>query len=467
MDEGGRRCSQRLKSRSSYTPPIEKPAKKSRLSSKRKSNAKQEEPSTNQEEAVPQLSDECWLQVFKQLDPKTLCLTADVSKHFRELSNTTFSEKFDELHFYAVDRLLFRRILRKFGCHISSINFSQTVLSPADVSIISKYCINLEQLSCRFLQINCDDFKPVFARLKHLCLVQCDFYGDCSQLFAACTKLEQFELDAKKYHDIPKCLFPQLSQLRFECEYAWKYSYLWQLLKLNPQIRCLTIVVEPDDGIITNIVQHAKHVEQLFIEQGYLPNKPKEQSREGLLQLANLSSLKLLSMHTSDGKYGRYADALARRLSMCQVNIEYLYLESFQIYRKDLMNILKLNHLQRLVLDTMEELTDDDLVTIAIKLPSLKQLRIEVDYNVNSLISVNGLLVMIRYAKILKYLGLIGIRNMNIDQEIFEALAARVAQRGNVALKIGISGCRSTTQLNVPKHIQLEHRSVLQVMLNN
>lgn len=473
MVEGGRRCSLRLKSRSGVsneTPPV----KKQRLSLNRKSKwiITSEPTSTNENVSQstkkvtqPKLNDKCLLKLLEHLDVKTLCSTADVSQNFRKLSKTAFSEKFDHLDFDKIDRLIFRRVMRKFGVHISSISFTQTTLAPDDVFIIEKYCVNLQRLSLTMMRIKCNDFQSVFSRLNTLRMVECDLDGDRNRMFAVCTKLVEFTIDAKKYNDIPRCLFPRLSVLQFECESLWKWSYLWYLLERNPQIKCLHIVAYPDDEVIQNIVRHAKNLEELFIEPGVLSkNPPREQSMEGLIQLAKLKSLKQLSVHTGDGNYSIYASALTNELSTRRVAIEFLCLDTFEIYRHDLQNILKLNALEKLALISMKDLDDADLKLIAKQLTSLEKLRIDINFSEKSMISNSGLVDMIRCAGNLTYLRLNGIRNIKIDENTFKTMVAAVKQRNIGALKITFIGCRTTTKFNVPQKIQFKHRSVLQIV---
>ncbi|XP_055300738.1 uncharacterized protein LOC129567656 [Sitodiplosis mosellana] len=470
MADDGRRFSLRLKSRASIGPLIEQLPKKPRLSSQNKANldvrsqpvSPDKNDSQPNEEVLPQLSDACLLKVFEHLDLKTLCSMADMSKHFRELSAEVFADNFDELYFLTLDRWLFRRVMRKFGQYVSSISFTQTTLGPGDISIF-KYCTKLERLSLTAMQIDSNEFEPVFARLKYLCLDSCDFNGDPTQLFAACTELEQFVVNAKNFYDIPKCLFPELNSLRFECESEWKWNHLWQLLRLNPQIKRLYIVALPDDKVIAKVVQNAPQLEVLFIEPGLLSKCPREQSCNGLLQLAELTSLKQLSLHTGDGNYNRYAGLLAKTLSTKEIKLEFLCFESFAIDRQDFCHILKLNTLEKLVLISIGELNNFDLIAIGNKLPLLEQLRIDIDFSDQIFIDIIGLMILIETAENLTYLGLNGIRNMNINQNTFEDLVALTKKRSDVPLKIAIIGCNTTTEFNVPQDIQLKHRSVLQI----
>lgn len=475
MVEGGRRCSVRLKSRcrASNEPPLEElPIKKQRLSSKRVSKwiITSETTSTNENESQstnkvsqPKLNDKCLQKVLEHMDLKTLCSAADVCKKLRQFSTAAFSNKFNHLDSDKIDRLLFRRVMRKFGVYISSILFTQTTLAPDDVFIMNKYCVNLHRLSLTMMRIKCNDFQPIFARLNTLCMIECDLDGDRNQMFAACTRLVDLTIDAKKYNDIPRCLFPRLSVLRFECESSWKWSYLWHLLKRNPQIECLHIVAYPDDEVIQNIVQNTKRLEALFIEPGVLSKPPKVQSMEGLIQLAKLKSLKQLSVHTGDGNYSIHASALANELSTKRVAIDLLCLDTFEIVSHDLRNILKLNALKKLALVSMERLNDSELKLIAKQLTLLEKLRIDIDFNEKAMISNSGLVDMIRCAKNLTYLGLNGIRNIKIDQNTFNSMVSAVKQRKIGSLKIAIIGCRTTTEFNVPQKIQLEHRSMLQI----
>lgn len=460
MAEQGKRFSLRLKNR----PSTESPAKKQRtkLNVRSGSVSPEKNDSPPNEIVLPQLNDACLLKVFEHLNLQSLCSTADVSKRFRELSMQVFAKNFDELQFFTLNRQLFRCVMRKFGQHITSIEFNQSTLASDDVRIMNKYCSNLEKLSLTTMQVRCNDFVELLARLKFLCLSKCDFTGDPHQLFAACTEIEYLTIDAKKYSDYPKCCFPKLKTLRFECGDEWKWNYLWQVLQPNPQIKRLYIVALPDDEVIMNVVRFAPQLEALCFESSLLPKSSNVQTVDGLLKLAELKSLKVLSLHTGAGDYSVYASELANILSNTkEIKLEFLCFESFAIDRQDLHNILTLKTLEKLVLVSMDELNNSDLVMIAQHLPSLQQLRIDTEYSDRTVFNIIGLMTMIECAKNLTFLGVNGIRDIKIDENTFMELVA-VAKK-SLPLKLAFIGCKTTTEFNVPHEIQSKHRSELRI----
>lgn len=473
MAESGRRRSERLKSRTFNETPIQSPnqppAKKRRQRTPKNTGKwtitpqPASPPLPSKDDPQPPLNDECFLKLFEHLDLKSLCSMADVSKHFRALTKRAFADHFNELTFNTIDRVLFRRVMRKFGDNVSSISFTQSQLAPEDVFIMTKYCIKLERLWMKKLKIDCSDFTPLFTRLNYLCMDGCELNGDIHKMYDACTALEQFSINVKNCFDAPKCLFPNLIALRFECGIQWKRHHLWQLLQVNTQIQRLYIEALPDDDIIANVVACAPQLEVLFIEPGPLYSQITTQSCSGLLQLANLASLKQLSLHTGDEKYNDFANLLAKKLAENHIDIEFLGLESFKIDRQSLLSILKLRTLKTLVLVSMEELDDFHFAMIGKELTLLEQLRIDLDFRDETIVSINSLANIILNTRNLTFLALNGVRELSIDQERFEALVALVQLRETEPLKIVIRGCSTTTDFIVPQHIQSQHRSILQI----
>lgn len=416
---------------------------------------------TNNEVPLLLLDDDCLLKVFEHLELKEFCSMADVCKRLRTITATAFHVKFQQLDFFEQNQLLFRRVMRKFGHLITSLNISKSILAPNDVNAIKKYGRNLDQLSMAMVKIDCDAFKPIFARLKCLCLENFTFIGNQSQLYSVCTELRELHIDASKYFDMPKCSFPKLNSLRFDCRYTWKRQHLWELLRLNPQIGRLHILALADDEVIENVVQYAKNVEELLIAPATTCKQPNRQTRQGLVNLANLKSLKKLSLEATNNDYSESVDVLADAFSNKKMAIEYLCFESFDIARLDLDNILKLKTLRHLVLGSFEEIIDKELILITKELPLLEKLRIDIEFSDLAVITTAGLIDMISFGKRLSYLGINGVRYIDIDQNTFKALV-NVRENGGF-LKIAIIGCPKTTYFNVQQQVQFKNRFRLQI----
>lgn len=86
-------------------------------------------------------------------------------------------------------------------------------------------------------------------------------------------------------------------------------------------------------------------------------------------------------------------------------------------------------------------------------LPLLVELQLYFGYGIEKVVTVDGLVEMIQNAKHLGFLALVGVRNLRIDQAVFEKLL-NVVQIENEELTINIIGCKTTTSFNVPENIQ-------------
>ncbi|XP_031636612.1 uncharacterized protein LOC116349355 [Contarinia nasturtii] len=406
------------------------------------------------------LKDDVLLNMFQHLDLKDLCAMAEVCKRFRALAATVFGQKFEKYKIYGLDRLLFRRSMRKFGHLIKSFDISETILARTDVDIIAKYCTQLEGLLLSMMKIDCDAFKPIFPRLNNLLVENCTFVGDSDRLFSICTKLNVLHIDVDKYYNIPKCTFPNLRTLQFDCGSRWKSEYLWRLLELNPQIHCLDIMTLPDDEVIENVVRCARNVKELYIGPGLIWKLPNEQSAESLIKLANLKALKKLTLIAKGFDYCEYVGRLADAFSKKKVAVECLRLESFEIESTDLQSICKINTLRFLVLDSVQEISDNDLISIGTKMPLLEQMQLDLKFNDLQNITWDGVSKMIHFAGKLTFLRLDGVRNMQIGQKEFNLLV-KILKRRNGAMRMVVTGCRTTTGFNVPQQIQAKHQSVI------
>ncbi|XP_055295740.1 uncharacterized protein LOC129565191 [Sitodiplosis mosellana] len=467
MADEGEPISKRLRrSESNYTTveqSVESQSKSSDLMHSNPTSDDEEDEQAIDVDSLLVLNDYCLLKIFELSSIESLCRLANVCKHFKLLAQDVFSRRYSEIfigsRFY---RLLFRRVLIKFGHFIKKLILEEGVhLIPNDVNAIAMYCPKLEHFVAFRKTISCNVLKSVFERLKHLEFVECQFIGDTKTMFAACAQLEKMHIDTNTEADMPKCNILNLKKLRFVADTNGKMAVLWQLLQQNPQIKELCVPSLVDNEIIANIVQHAKNVEVLdFWTNGRKTVLPRKQSCQGMLKLAELKSLKKLRLFVASG---RIASALAEELTAKKQDIRNLLIWAHNFGRKHLPSILKLKTLQELDLMFNGELTDTDLASISRELPSLEILSLRFFPDARYNIPLDGLVNMIQFGEKLCNVWLIGVRNMKIDQETFKSLVEAVEKRIRGSLMISLQGCKTTMVLDVPQKIQQANQSTLQI----
>lgn len=422
------------------------------------------------------LSDDCLQELFERLDIETLCHMANVCKRFRQIALQTFTRCHKEFVFTGVraKSAVFRRALCKFGHLMTSIKATDFFLEDFDEKLdgnaIVKYCTNgnLDSLILQKTTINCDAFKPLFARMKCINLIECKFIGNKTDLFKNCPNLEIFSFhadfdDTDTMHfdhnqrlasvDFVIRKFPKLDCLGFGCG-SGIYWRFFDLLALNPQIKEIKVLAEPDDIIIEAIAKYSKNLERLTFD---MDDLPEIQTRKGLLSLSKLKKLKQLSLVSGGEVYSELVGPLMDAFAKKNVPIEELQLFQFSIRPKDIKSILKLKMMKIMTLIQIEgTVSDADLVPLTKQLKLLEHLQLNFDEDITNPISANGLVKMVTAGKHLQFLALIGVQNLKIDQKVFENILKAVQNRRNAKkLTIEIAATyNETSSFNVPESVQ-------------
>lgn len=406
------------------------------------------------------LNDECLRKLFVHLDVETLCEMANVCKRFRKIAEQIFAQEHKEFVIKGFDCKIstLRRVLCKFGHLMTSIDAFEAHFATHtfDAAPIAKYCpTNLEKLSLQNAKIDCALFKPLFSRLKELNVNACDFNGNATDLFKSCSKLENMYFESNEHScNFVAQKYPKLARLIFDSNFCSATAF-YALLPLNPQLKQLHIMTMADDTYISYAVEYTKNLERLKIQPGFMSSTPEIQTRKVFLQLAKLKKLKKLSLDAGYETYGKLLAPLIDAFVKGKVALDELDVGDFVIGSKEIKSITKLNTLEVLWLDTVEGATVQDLVSLTTNLPQLKNLRLYFRYRSSAPMTFDGLMKMVKAAKQLEYLILVGIRNLKIKQKEFAALLKAVQSRGaEKRLLIQIIGCKSTTSFTVPETIQ-------------
>lgn len=404
-------------------------------------------------------SDECWRKIFEYLDVEQLCQMANVCKRFRTIAEQVVGEKHRKITFegYSCKQAEFRRAMCKFGSLLTSIDAANGFFETGehlDMQAVIKYCPNLEQLAVQGVTIICDEVKPLFSRLKSIWLIMCDFIGNKNDLFTNCPQLEDFMFEAKEPCGFVAKKFPNLKDLRFDCNYPG-YVTFFPLIRLNPQVKRLHIMAEPEDIYINAVTTVMKQLEQLIIQPGYMASTPEIQTRKGLLELSKLKTLTALILNAGYETYAKLVGPLMDSFAKQKVPIEHIDLTYFEINAKDIRSMAKLKTIKDLILHEVKHVSDADLIFVVNELPLLINLQLYFENATKAKLTVDGLAKMIKNGKQLRLITLSGVKGLKIDRSAFDKLAkAAQARKADNKLTIDIVGHANTTKFNVPDSIQ-------------
>lgn len=415
---------------------------------------------TDSSKSLLDLDDVCLQKLFARLNIESLSQMANVCKRFGPIAEQVFGQSHKKFVFKGISSKMstFRRVIRKFGHLITSIDTSEAHFQShqqIDFGIIVKYCSeNLEELILDGVTINSDVAMPLFSRLKHLDLRMCDFTGNTKDLFSDCPNLEILGFEAKESCGFVAKHFPKLEGLSFDCSPPG-FSTFFHLLALNPQLKLLQIMELPEDLYIEAVVKHTKNVEALIISPGLMSLTPEIQTKKGFLLLSKLKKLKRLNLYAGDKIYAKLIGPLVDAFAKGNVPINRLELRDFSIKSKDIQSILKLKAMQILSLDTVKDVSDTDLIALTTQLKELTNLHLYLDTAAKTKITINGLTKMIKNGKKLDYFALVSVKNLKIGKKAFESLLKAAQSRGHgEKLTIDIVGHNRTSSFIVPENIQ-------------
>lgn len=413
---------------------------------------------SQRKDSLMYLNDHCLQKLFENLDIDGLCQMANVCKRFRQVAQQVFDEHHKEFELEnTFKQSTFRRVLSQFGSQITGIDALEVYgADRIDPEAIAKYCgPKLESLYLNGAKINCDVMTPLFGRLKNLVLEMCEMVGNAKSLFANCTQLETLHFNTVDSCGFIVRAYPKLNRLTFDCGFMLLYPTFLDLLELNPQLKHLHLMAQPEDLFIENIVQLGRNLESLKIRQGLMASTPEITTRRGFLKLSKLKKLKQLALDACDEMYAKLLGPLMDAFVKAGVALEHLDVRDFEITSKVIKSIQQMTSMKQLFLNQIGKgATEADLLGLTTKLPLLSNLQFYFRSDKRTPLTASGLAKMVQAGKHLEYLALVGVQNMKIDRKIFEHLLKIVNDRdAEKKLIIDISGCPSTCGLNVPQDL--------------
>ncbi|KAG4077186.1 hypothetical protein HA402_016173 [Bradysia odoriphaga] len=263
------------------------------------------------------LNDACWLKIFKHLHLEDLLATARVNKKFKNVSMTSFKERFgyfsypytpwndlwDQRTRNYMDEIDMRKVLLNFGHLIKSMCLrDRGLIYVVEMDIVSKYCAGtLEELNVLGLNAPfCDDLvKPLFESLKVL-----EIYGEYFyEAIKACKCLNVLRIVVHEncgFDEMNKNI-PTLKELHISCSEKTpaQNQYIKLLLQSNSQIKKLSLNDCNVNETLCIVAPEMLHLEELRISRRF--RIAYRGNLDNIIELGKLSSLKRLEFNCIHG----------------------------------------------------------------------------------------------------------------------------------------------------------------------
>lgn len=407
------------------------------------------------------LPDDCLQTIFGFLEVEDLCQMANVCKGFRKIAEQAFAEHHTafKLKMKMRNNSILRRVFCKFGYLMKSFDGLEKSVQ-IDMDAMVKYCTALDRLVLSFVPIDCKAVKPLFVRLKELVLDGCEIRGNANSLFSNCKKLEIFGYANSTYTGPYRFIvrkYPKLEELQLVCSHPTK-DILFDILKLNPQLKYLQIFTLAEDFYISSVIQHIQNVERLKILHTEYPifmfDSPGTQTKEVLLKLGNLKKLKELGLDAACKAYSKLVIPLMDAFAKSNIALDQLELRNFAINADDIRSISNMKTIKVLILSKVTCVANADLISLTTTLPLLSKLHLYFGIETKIPLTTNGLVKMVEGGQTLTYVALFRARNMKFDEKVFENLLKAVESRmEQKRVIIDVCGCQWTCSFNVPQSV--------------
>lgn len=424
------------------------------FSSQQTKKSKQTESNDELAESLLTLNDDCILDIFKSIDIVTLCFMANVCNRLRSLADLDFRRRYNEneIQESEYNKSTFRRVICKFGYFFEMMRPSpeQTI----DATMLDKYCPNIWNLSLYSNMIDCNTRTQLFKHLKHLIVYNCHFTGNTKKLFENCSELQCLSVTGslKICRNAIVKRFSKLFSFHLD-ESSDDAQELSEFFKLNSHLAHFSGCSHLNDACISAIASNMTNARKIKLVANRM--KSRDQTKDGLLKLAELKALERLELHASDdSSYRQFTEPLMQAIANAKIVIDSITLENFKFDTKAIESLANLKSITKLGLKCKEGFLESDLMLLASGLPLLTSLRISTGFSPIA-ISMDGLIKLVQIAGRLTFLGLGVITNLHINQnEIDTLLDAVKIGESNRRLYIFISGFGNSLNGNAKKSIQ-------------
>lgn len=417
---------------SDYCEPNSKRSRRKRIIKAPMDSLKKRQCRSRAEISLLELDDDCLCIVLEHLDVDSLCQMANVCKRIRPLTEEVFHRCHKETKIQVCHEMsVFRRILLKFGHSITAFHLTGHHCNKRmqiDVNAINKYCSNLHELHIYDVIIDCEDSRPLFARVSILTVRFCHFIGDRHNLFSSCRNVQKLTYSPDYtignggwYFMVTE--YPNLKEMAFFNMSSLLNSDYIKFLLLNPQLEKLTLMIIEEH--IPPLLKYAPNLKNLYL--------------------------------TADRPY--FVSSRSNELTYGEK------VRSFD--SKGIREISKMKNLEILSLGSTTRNSESDFIHLVTELPLLTRLNLNFEYEKPTRITVDGIKRIIEFGKQLDCLGLFGLKRLRIDLIDFEMLLKAV--KSSIRKKkfsIFITGCKSAVKFNVPKAIQQAAKNHMEIFLN-
>ncbi|XP_055325939.1 uncharacterized protein LOC129579788 isoform X1 [Sitodiplosis mosellana] len=413
-------------------------------------------------EKLMELSADCLLTIFMEMDPKTLSNFADTCDRLRNLAKYHFRLKYSQCFDFesfgntgrvATDRLEeAEQFLRIFGDQIVTLEMSTAVFIPflgisnGLLQLIKQYCYHLKSLELREFDItndSADIIRPLFNCVENLTLFDC-LIVDCNP--GPMENLKRLVLDGsicELWSDVLWKNFPKLEDVTFIQVAYLSNDSIVQFLKMNPSLKRLSFTECYNiTSTIFKAVSKLEYLQEFEYTNGGFNTAHAMQN--DLLHLSSLQNLKVLKLD------------LYNVISPCRL-IEKLITNGVAIEHLRLMNgvgddtifekIAQINTLKVLRLTDIDELNENHILSFAKNLKQLETL----DIKGRTIFTRYGITEIVRKANRLTHL-IIDLPEFILTLPIYLDLLDIIQKREQI-IKLELTVFGKNEQIIVPDEV--------------
>lgn len=444
---------------------------------------------------ISDLNADCLLHVFEFMNPKDLCIVADVCSRFRKNAQVHFHHKYKDsywLHCTVYNSQIEFRMLRNFGASIKKIHLDphcgdslHDMVNPYPLR--KYYYENAFKLFQRFncptemiftqldIMKNSSLMHPVLPHLQKISFENCKIgqelwkallslaqelqelrFKSSGNLFTLCTKYQPRVQTSQKFRKLETIIFEFL-RVDNDC--------IEDFLKWNPQLKNIHLCFceNLDDRIFKFLAKNVPKIETIL----YRPNQPT--SKSTIKYFGHLKNLKSLTL---DRVVRKWIASALREIAAANTPLEYL--ELIEIAPDDdpdlfVDAISKMKNLQTLILRNVYNLSTRQMLDICKHLNKLCKFHVSKQDN-ETIFSTDHLLELLRNLGHLQSFccqdltRIIVKDKISINIETFEQIVHIVKNRCvDRQLEVCLGGPYYT--VCIPDHLVRAHKDVVKLSL--
>lgn len=413
-------------------------------------------------EKLMDLSGDCLLLIFKEMDPKTLSHVADTCDRLRDLAKYHFRVKYSHFDFesfdnagrYGTDRLEdAEKLFRIFGDQIVSLTINRYVfiqsrtISNDILRFVKRYCYQLKTLKLynfHMRNISAYIIGPLLNRIEDLAIFNGEMI-DCNP--GPMINLKQLQIDdtnCDSWSDVLWKNFPKLEDVTIKYSDYLNNDSIIQFINMNPLLKRLSITAcYNTTSTFFKAIGKLEHLQEF--EYKYGGNYSEYAYQSDLMHLSNLKNLKKLKL---DCLRLVSPFRLIEKFIENGITLSHLTLMS-GVFKENLYNnIAKMTTLKVLKVIDAGHLDEIHILSLAKNLKQLETLHI---VDTQTKLSQHGITTLVREASQLKKLEL-EIREFILTQPIYFEILGIIQKREEIN-KLELTICGNREQLTVPDEV--------------